>query len=174
MAKEKSSGMQEVRKQKAPAVSVMHNPSPFEEMDRLFESYFGHAWPRIWLHPFRWERPHWPGPAMPFGGYWPRVDIIDRDNELVVRIEVPGVNKEDLDVSMTDNTVTIRGTTATKKEEKKNNYYRSETSQGEFTRTVALPCDVDGGKVKAKLDNGILELNMPKMEKAKRKNVTIE
>ena len=126
---------------------------------------------RDWPH---WERPAWAELAAPFGGYWPKVDVVDRDTELVVRIEVPGVKKEDLDVSMTDNAVTIRGTTAEKHEEKKDNYYRSETSRGEFSRTVALPCEVDGSKVKAKLDNGVLELTLPKQEKSKRKSVTIE
>lgn len=173
MAKEKQSESQAIAKQKPSSAPAVRNPSPFEEMDRLFENFFGRTWPRTWLHPFHWERPMWSG-MTPFSGYWPKADVIDRDTELVVRIEVPGVKKEDLDVSMTDNAVTIRGTTAEKHEEKKDNYYRSETSRGEFSRTVALPCEVDGSKVKAKLDNGVLELTLPKQEKSKRKSVTIE
>lgn len=148
--------------------------SPFEEMDRLFDHFLSRAWPRGWMNPMQWER-QWGGelPA-PFAGRWPKVDVIDRETEIVVRAEVPGIAKEDLDLSVTDNSVTIRGCTSVNKEEKRDNYFRTETSRGEFSRTVTLPSAVDGSKAKAKLDNGILELTMPKVESAKRKNISIE
>lgn len=148
--------------------------SPFEEMDRMFESMLGRTWPRGWLHPFHWERPAWAELGMPFAGQMPKVDVIERDNEIVVRAEVPGVKKEDIDISLSDNTVTISGHVSARKEEKKDNYYRSETSRGEFTRTVALPGEVDSNKATAKLDDGLLELVLPKVEKSKRKTVKVD
>lgn len=169
MAKEKS---QELVKEK-PAIPV-RAVSPFEEMDRMFESLFGRTWPRSWMQPFGMEHPGWPELAPPFQGRWPKADVIDRDNDILVRAELPGVKKEDIEVSMTDTTLTLRGCTSERVEEKKENYYRAEISRGEFTRTIALPCEVDSEKVAAKLDNGILEVTMPKLEKSKRKNVKVQ
>ena len=68
--------------------------SPFEEMDRLFEDYFS----RGWMRPFRWEWPSLGEMAKPFEGKMPKVDVIERDDEVVVKAELPGVDKEDLDV----------------------------------------------------------------------------
>jgi HSP20 family protein len=84
------------------------------------------------------------------------------------------VKKEDLDVSMTDSTVTIKGTTSHEEKQEKGNYYRCEIARGAFSRTVALPSNVDTDKAKAVFNEGILELTIPKVEKAKRKNITVE
>jgi len=153
--------------QKAAPMRAM---SPFEEMDRMFESFF----PRAWMRPFRGELPIWSELAAPFEGKMPKVDVIDRDDEIVVRAEVPGVDKKDLDVSMTDDTVTIKGTTSHEEKEEKGDFYRCEISRGSFSRTVALPVGVDGAKAKAKFQDGVLELTMPKTEKAKRVSVKVE
>src|SRR5688572_26777047 len=85
--------------------------SPFEEMDRLFESFF----PRGWMRPFRTEWPTWPE-MMPAARV-PQVDVLDRDADILVRAEIPGVKKEDLDVSLTDDSVTIRGSARREEEE---------------------------------------------------------
>lgn len=149
--------------------SVSARPmSPFEEMDRFFEGLF----PRGWMRPWRWEWPGWP--SMPFEGKMPRVDVIERDNEIVVRAEVPGVDKKDLDVSMTDQTVTIKGATSHEEKEEKGEYYRCEISRGGFSRTVALPAEVDGAKAKASFKDGVLELVAPKIEKAKRRSIKVD
>ena len=142
-------------------------PSPFEEIDRVMESFF----PRRWMQPFRWEMPHFPELAE---FKMPKVDIIDRDTEIVVKAELPGVVKEDIDLSITDNTVTIKATTSHEEKEEQGNYYRSEISRGSFSRTVALPGDVDADKAKASFNDGILELTIPKQEKSHRKSVTVE
>jgi HSP20 family protein len=141
--------------------------SPFEEMDRMFESFF----PRRWMQPFRWDMPHFPELAEL---NMPRVDIIDRDTEIVVKAELPGVSKEDIDLSITDNTVTIKATTSHEEKEEQDNYYRCEISRGSFSRTIALPGDIDAESAKASFSDGILELTMPKMEKSHRKNISIE
>jgi HSP20 family protein len=144
--------------------------SPFEEMDRMFDRWFDYAFPRGLLRPFRSELT----PLSPLEVRMPKVDVIDRDDEVLVRAEIPGVEKNDLDVSISDNSVTIKGETKHEEKEEKGEYYRCEISQGAFTRTVALPDYVDTEKSKAKFKDGVLELNLPKIEKAKRRSIKID
>jgi len=166
MAKEEK----EPSKQEVQKVQSARALSPFEEMERLFEGYF----PRGWMRPFHWERPSWGELAAPFEGKTPRVDIVDRDDELVVKAELPGVDRKDLDISMTENTVTIKGSTSHEEKEEKGDYYRSEMSRGSYSRTLALPSEVDADKAKAKFKDGVLELTLPKLKKAKRRSVKVE
>lgn len=151
-------------------ISPMHVMSPFEEMDRMMESFF----PRSWLRPFLLERPFLSGLALPFEGKLPRVDVIDRDEEVLVRAEVPGVDKKDLEISVSENTVTINGKTSHEEKEEKGNYYRCEVSRGAFTRTVVLPGNVDAEKAKSTIKDGVLELTLPKVTKSKRHTIKIE
>jgi len=144
--------------------------SPFGEMDRWFE----HFYPRGWLRPSRMEWPSWGGLGTSFEGHVPKVDVIDRDDEVVVRAEVPGVEKDDLDVSVSDNSVTIKGETKREEKEEKGDYYHCEISRGTFARTVVLPGAVDPDKTKARFEDGVLELTLPKVEKAKRHTVKID
>lgn len=145
--------------------------SPFEEMDRMFDAFFGPR-SRGWLSPF--HVPSFGELPAPFEGRTPKVDVIDRDHEVVVKAELPGVKKEDLDVTVGDNSITIRATTRQESKEEKENYYRSEISSGSFMRTVGLPAAVDADKAKARFADGVLEMTLPKVEEAKRRNVKIE
>jgi HSP20 family protein len=104
----------------------------------------------------------------------PRVDVIDREDEILVRAEVPGVDKKDLEVSLTDNAVTIKGSTRHEEKEEKGDFYRSEISRGSFSRTVALPGEVDGDKAKASFKDGVVEIAMPKLEASKRRSIKVE
>jgi HSP20 family protein len=147
--------------------------SPFDEMEhemeRLFDRFgFG------WMRPFRWREPFWGGMTTPFEGRIPSIDVIDRDEEVILRAELPGVDKKDLDVSMTDDAVTIRGSCRSEEKEEKGDYFRREVSTGSFSRTVALPADVDGEKAKASFKDGLLELTLPKVKKAMRKAIKVE
>ncbi len=143
---------------------------PLEEMDRMFENIMA----RNWLRPFRWDMPALDDFRMPFGGKVPRVDVIDREKEVVIRAEIPGVDKKDLDVTMTDTAITIKGSTKKEKKEKKEDYYRSEISKGSFSRTVALPDNVDAAKAKANFTDGVLELTVPKLKDSKRHSIKVE
>lgn len=145
-------------------------PSPFEEMDRVFEGFF----PRGWMRPGRWELPRWAELGGAFEHKLPRVDVIDRDKEVVVRAELPGVDKKDLDISMTENAVSIKGATSHEEEEERGDYYRCEISRGSFTRTVALPSDVDVDNTSATFKDGVLELVMPKVAKARRRTIKVD
>lgn len=146
----------------APAYGI----TPFEEMDRMFERMF----PRGWMRPFRWEWPELPG----FEARIPRVDVIDRDSDILLRAEIPGVRKEDLDISVSDDSVTIKGSTAFEEKEERENFLRREITRGAFSRTVGLPATVDTEQAKAQFKEGMLELTLPKVEKAKRRKITVE
>lgn len=162
---ETASGKDQELQRAAPA----HALSTFDEMDRLFDSFMRHGWMRPW----RFEWPSFPDMAA-LESKMPKVDVVDRENEIVVRAEVPGVEKKDLDVSVGDNTVTIKGSTRHEEKEEKGDYYRHEISSGSFSRTVALPAEVDGSRAKANFQDGMLELTLPKMEKSRRHSVKLD
>jgi len=102
------------------------------------------------------------------------VDIYEDADNVVIKAEIPGVNKEDISVSLTEDTVTISGKKSEEKKVEKENYYRKEIRTGSFSRSFTLPCAVDKEKVKATYKNGILEIVLPKSEKEKAKEVKIE
>lgn len=145
--------------------TVERMPRPaaaFGDMDRLFEDFFG----RHWMRPV-WEQPY---AEMAF---MPSVDVIDREDEVVVRVEVPGYRKEDIEVSASNSTLTIKGRMRTEEKEEKGNFHRCEISHQAFTRTLDLPAHVDDAKAKATMKDGMLELRLPKVEKAKRHTIAI-
>ncbi|MEW5709364.1 MAG: Hsp20/alpha crystallin family protein [Pseudomonadota bacterium] len=141
--------------------------TPFEDIDRLFEEFLG----RGWLRPFRWERAF---PAeLPFEGRVPRVDVIDRDEEVVVRAEMPGVKKEDVEITIDGDLITLKGEVKREEKEEKGDYYRSEMAYGAFSRTLPLPAAVDESKAKATLADGILEVTLPKVEKSRKRTIKV-
>lgn len=144
--------------------------SPFEEMDRMFDNFLT----RGWFRPFQMDWPALPKTSLPFEGKTPNIDVIERDDEIVVKAELPGVDKKDIDLSVTNTKVTIQGKTSHEKKEEKGNYYRCEISRGSYARTISLPAEVDESKAKAVFRDGILELSIPKLQKSKRRTVTIE
>ena len=109
-----------------------------------------------------------------FGDGMPKVDIIDRDNEVFVRADLPGIKKDDLDATLTDSCLTISGHCDEHKEEESGDYYSHETRHGDFSRTLNLPAEVNGDKVEAVFNHGILELTMPKVKQCKRKTVKVQ
>ncbi len=144
--------------------------SPFEEMERMFEAFFSTPWSRR----FRRGWPEWPELGAPFEGKVPTVDVIERDDEIVVRAELPGVNKDDLEVSLTDDTLSIKVSTAEEKEEEKEEYHHREITRGSFSRTIRLPADVDAEHATTKFKNGVLEMKAPKLKKSKRRVIKID
>ena len=142
----------------------------FEEMDRMFDDFFS----RGWMRPFRFSHPSWSHLPAPFKGRTPQVDMVDRDKEIFIKAELPGVDKKDLEISMTSNSVTIKGSTKAEEKEEKGDYHRCEISQGSFTRSLSLPAEVDTDKAKAKFKHGVLKLTIPKIKTSKRKSVKVE
>lgn len=146
--------------------------SPWDEMER----WFGDFGRRGWLQPFNMDWPTELEGRAPFEGKCPKVDLIDRKKEVFIRAELPGATRDNVEVSVTDQHVTI--TAKTEHEEKQGEedgkYYRHEISRGEYQRTLALPETVDGEKAKATFKNGVLELTLPKTKKTPRRTVKVE
>ncbi|GAB6183935.1 Hsp20/alpha crystallin family protein [Thermodesulfovibrio hydrogeniphilus] len=135
--------------------------TPFEEFERLFDevmrrpfSVFGSLLPRV---------------SSAEEMITPAVDLYEEGDDLVIKAELPGINKEDIEVKLTEDYITISG--EKKKEEKveEKDYYRYERSYGSFSRTFRLPVEVQTDKAKAKFENGVLEIRIPKSEEAKTK-----
>jgi len=108
------------------------------------------------------------------GPWVPPVDIYETEDSLVFRAELPGVTKEDITVEVKDNTLTLKGDKRFEKDVKEENYHRVERAYGAFQRAFTLPGMVEQDKVKAKFKDGILEIVLPKAEKAKPKQVKVE
>ena len=147
-----------------------HMISPFEEMERALERFL----PRSWLHPWQFEEPLF-GALTPFEIRTPRIDMADREDEVYLRAEVPGVKKDDLEVSLSGDTLTIRGTVRHEAEkEEAGQYLYREMTCGGFSRTITLPVPVDVDKSKVVFKDGVLEMTLPKVEGAKARRITIE
>ncbi|WP_081679095.1 Hsp20/alpha crystallin family protein [Methylobacter luteus] len=143
----------------------------FDELDNLFDDFLSRKWPRLfdWNFPMGQER----GLGLGMARGFPKVDIVDRDNEIEVQAELPGIKKEDLDVSINNQIMTIRAST---KEEKtqEGRYLRREISRGEYQRTLSLPDNVDTENVKASFSDGILRITLPKTAQSQRKSIEIQ
>ncbi len=103
----------------------------------------------------------------------PVVDVYETDQDLVVKAELPGVKKENLEVSIRDNALYIKGEKKEEKEEKTETYHRVERVYGRFERTIPLPTDVKLESAKAEFKDGVLEIRIPKAEGAKEKKIEI-
>jgi HSP20 family protein len=102
------------------------------------------------------------------------MEIFDRDSHMVVRLEVPGVKMEDTDISVSDGMLTIKGEKKLEKEIKEKDCYCSERSYDSFRRTLSVPKGIDGSKISATYDKGILEVSLPKLEEKQGRKVTVK
>lgn len=108
-----------------------------------------------------------------FGAWVPPVDIFERQDHLVIRAEVPGLNREDMDVRIENGVLTLHGERKRETEVSEDNAFRMERIYGAFTRSFSLPTTVDATKVAATYKDGVLEISVPKVETAKPKKVEI-
>ena len=135
-----------------------------QEMNQLFDDFFG----RSWMEPFGAFREGW-------DAFSPRMDVAESDTEIVVSAELPGLDEEDIDVSLSRGMLTISGEKRQGKEEKGRNYYRVERSYGSFQRSIPLPAEVDASKVDAVFRKGVLTITLPKTGEAKgRKRIVVK
>jgi len=133
--------------------------SPFEEMERFLEE--------TWKRPFSWfERPSWlPG----LGEVSTTIDMYEDGDDVVVNAELPGIDKEDIEVNLTEDAIVITGEKKKEEKLKEKNYYRFERSYGSFSRRIPMPAPIQTEKAKAHFKNGVLEIRVPKTEEAKKK-----
>ena len=107
-------------------------------------------------------------------GRWnPAVDLYEKDDHFVIKAELPGVDKKNIAIDLKDRVLTLSGERSYENEVKEENYYRKERSYGKFQRAFTLPADVDSDKIKAEFKDGLLQIEIPKPEEQKPKQVTI-
>ena len=127
------------------------------EMDNLFRSFFGDCgWPAL-------EHRRWPA-----------IDIVENENDFVIKAEVPGCKADDIDISVHGNILTISGEKKAEEEKKEKGYYHMERSYGSFRRDLTLNADLDSNKIEANCKDGILTVTLPKSEKTKDIKVKIK
>ncbi len=128
------------------------------EMDRLWNEFFGReTLPEV------------------FETEWvPALDISETKDAVVVRADVPGIDPEDLEITLSGNLLTIRGEKKQEKEEKGESFYRVERSYGSFVRSVQIPTEIDPDKIEATYKNGVLKITLPKKAEAKGKQIPVK
>ena len=130
-----------------------------QEIDRVFDSF---------TESMPWAAKKNGGNG--FGRMAPQVNLSESEKAVEVTVELPGVDEKDIDVTVTDDILTIKGEKKAEKEEKDKDYHMIERSYGAFQRSLSLPCEVKADKVDAKLTNGVLEITLPKSPQAKAKS----
>ena len=135
---------------------VMEMAGMRDQMDRIFEDFFSRS-------PISYE------------GYGAiDLDMMQTDDDVIVKASIPGVKADDINISITGDTLTIRGEVKSEEEVKDANYHLHEIKRGSFARSVLLPSQVVSGKAKAEFEDGILTLTLPKAEEVKPKTITIK
>ena len=136
------------------------------QMNRLFDEFFSRP---FGLSPFFSGSTVW-------GDFAPSIDVSETDKEIVVSAELPGIEPEDINITLEHNTLTISGEKRAEKEEKGKRYYRLERSYGTFQRTIPLPEGIDEDKIDATFKRGVLKITLPKTEEAqqKRKQIAVK
>jgi len=131
-----------------------------DDLDRMFDNFLLTPFTRrlLDIDPFRRR-------GLMASDVTPRMDVVETDDAIEVSAELPGLTEADIDISLGEGAVTIRGEKRLEHEEKKGDYHLSERSFGTFTRSFRLPENVDEDKIEAVFDKGVLTLTMPKTEK---------
>ncbi len=106
--------------------------------------------------------------------FMPKVDISETDTEVKVRADIPGIDPQDLNIEVTEDTLTLSGKSERTEEEKKENYYRLERQSGEFFRELMLPCKIDTDKVDASAKNGVVTITLQKQPSEQKKKVKVK
>jgi len=143
----------------------------FDDFERMLENF--------WRQPFPSFCPPFPSLFRQLGGGifrgGPSVDVYEEKNNVVVKAEIPGLTKEDVQVTLTDTTITLSGEKKKEEEEgKEDEYSYSERTYGKFSRTLSLPCNVKSDKGKATFKDGILVVKIPKTEEAKKRHIKVK
>jgi HSP20 family protein len=106
--------------------------------------------------------------------WFPSLDVSETKSDIVVKAELPGIDPKDIDITLNDGMLTLRGERKNKKEEKEEDYHLIERSYGTFIRSVRLPREVQSNKINASYKNGVLKVTLPKTEETKKKEIKIK
>lgn len=138
----------------------------FDRFDRFFEDFWRRPFPSLFGREAWWPTE--------ISTRLPSLDVYEEKDDVVVKAEMPGMKKEDIEVNILGDLLTIKGEKKKEEEVKEQDYYRRERSYGSFARSVSLPCEVKSDQVKASFKDGVLEVRMPKTEEAKKKSITVK
>jgi HSP20 family protein len=133
------------------------------QMNRLFDNFFD--------QPFGLRK--FPGESAFVGDFSPFMDISETDNEVTISAELPGLEPDDINITLASNTLTISGEKRAEKEQKGERYYRVERTYGSFHRSIPLPEEVNEEKIEASFKRGVLKVKLPKTAEAKKKSKQI-
>lgn len=136
------------------------------EMDRI--------WDELFTPGRRQAEASWKRPASETGIASPPIDIIDKNNEVIVKAEMPGVSKENIDISLQDSTLTLKGELKDDSAVKDGNYTYSERNYHYYSRALTIPFKIDQSKIKANLKDGILYIHLPKVAEEQPKKINVE
>ena len=140
---------------------------PFEQLQRQMNRLFDDFFSGLDLEPFS-------GWTERFGGFNPRVNVVEDDKEIRLTAELPGMDERDIDISLTKDALTIRGEKRDEREKnEEDNRYYSERIYGSFSRTIPLSCEIDEDKVDASFIKGVLNIKLPKSEAARKQSKKI-
>jgi HSP20 family protein len=142
------------RREEEPSMTALQR-----EMNQLFDEFLTRSWG---------------APLSRFEGrFTPRVNVEERDDEIEITAELPGMEAEDVDLTLTDDALTISGEKREEKEEERGNYHYMERSYGSFRRSIPLPGAVDADEVDATFKNGVLTITMPKVAAKGQKKISV-
>ena len=144
------------------------SPRHFREMENEMNRFMEET-SRSWPYPLSWRRT--PGEMMAWA---PSMDIFEKGDSFILRLEMPGVKPEEVDISMTGDTLTIKGERKPPEDINEDEWQASEICYGPFARSITFPMMVDANKIEANFDNGILEVRLPKAEEAKPKQIKVQ
>lgn len=151
---------EEVKKTEPTGSAPTRYVDPFaamrSEMDRVFDNFLGRGWAN---------------PPAAFSGdsngfAAPNIDVRENDTEIVIEAELPGMSEDDIDVTLSDGVLTIKGEKKSEREEKKDDYHLTERSYGSFQRSFRVPDTVDEDNISAKLDQGVMHVTLAKRPEA--------
>lgn len=145
-------------------------PRRFSDIEKIFEDWLEDFWSRP--VPRLWRPDLWRLPPTSLGA--PALDVYEEKDDLIVKAEIPGLTKDEIDISLEENTLTIKGEKKKEEEVKEDDYYRCERTFGAFSRSIELPMNVKPDKVNAAFKNGVLEIRLPKAEQAKKNVVKVK
>ena len=138
-----------------------------------FEHKMEGMFQRLWQNPFQHDKTSDLFSSASFGNM-PNMDVIDRDKEILVKAELPGFDKKDLDISISNRQLVIKANSCEETKEENGDYLKREISTNQIYRSVLLPAEVDDSKVKTSFKNGVLELTIPKHKDAHRRRIEVK
>lgn len=150
-------------KQRSERSLATRQPREMEDWSQRWDDFFNRPFLPTMRRFFRSESGEWS----------PNIDVVEKDDRYLIKAELPGVNEEDVEVSLTGDMLTISGEKQEESEEERRGYYYAESSYGSFSRSITIPPTVDPDRIEANFNNGVLEVALPKTPETKPKRVAI-